>query len=621
MAIMFPRDIRSFPKATEGEIKVFHFLREAAKPNEAYKCWYEPIIGPEGTEPDFIIYGKNLGLIVIEVKDWRLDQIGIADNLNWTIYKGARSEELTNPDKQAKGYVNNLLNLLKNTEGFLSNHPLHRGKLRIPIGRMVAFPNISYIDYYKRGLHRLIPEERALFQEDLDPLGEILCDTSGRKLAEQLEKSLPFQFEGFSQEKEKKLSDLIWPEISIPRRQGVGKDEFTEEVKLLDNSQWKIAFRLGKGHQIIKGPPGSGKTLILVFRCGQLYSLQKRRVLLTCYNIALTSYLKRLIQEKGWRVGEQGIHVCHFFEVCSQVLGEEVKYDDKDPNYYKFIVDLTLDAIMQNSNKFGKFDAVLVDEGQDFDNDMLKVLMALLQPEKDLIIALDNYQDLYRRKASWSSLGINARGRCHYIDKVYRNTIEICKFTQRFIGETPRQSKLLPLFPEEPGIHGELPQLKGFKTINEIEDFLIEDIIEQIRQEQFRRSEIAIIYDDKNYGLDNFYYDNRGLPERLYKLLENSGIPTKWISKNITTKELFDITTDRVSLVSIHSSKGLDFELVYLVGIDNMQPTEKNQDYLARLLYVAMTRAKFKLVIAYIEETEFIKKMKGCLNQGKTTPC
>jgi len=67
----------------------------------------------------------------------------------------------------------------------------------------------------------------------------------------------PFQFEWFSQEKEEKLSDLILPEISIPRRQGVGKDEFTEEVKLFENSQWKIAFRLGKGHQIIKGAPAA----------------------------------------------------------------------------------------------------------------------------------------------------------------------------------------------------------------------------------------------------------------------------------------------------------------------------------------------------------------------------
>jgi superfamily I DNA/RNA helicase len=202
------------------------------------------------------------------------------------------------------------------------------------------------------------------------------------------------------------------------------------------------------------------------------------------------------------------------------------------------------------------------------------------------------------------------------LDKIYRNTIEISESTQRFIGEIPHPKKMYSLFQEEIGSHGELPEIRRFTNIKEIKEFLIENISKQIRQEQFKRSEIAVIYDDKNYGLVNFNYDNRELPERLLRLFENSGIPTKWVSKNINTKEEFDITTDRVSLVSIHSSKGLDFELVYLIGIDNMQPTEKTQDYLARLLYVAMTRAKYKLVITYIEETEFIKKMKACLNQG-----
>jgi DNA helicase II / ATP-dependent DNA helicase PcrA len=61
--------------------------------------------------------------------------------------------------------------------------------------------------------------------------------------------------------------------------------------------------------------------------------------------------------------------------------------------------------------------------------------------------------------------------------------------------------------------------------------------------------------------------------------------------------KLFDITTDRVSLISIHSAKGLDFDLVYLVGVDRIIPTDETRERLIRLLYVAITRAKYKLVI------------------------
>jgi len=73
---------------------------------------------------------------------------------------------------------------------------------------------------------------------------------------------------------------------------------------------------------------------------------------------------------------------------------------------------------------------------------------------------------------------------------------------------------------------------------------------------------------------------------------------------------MYDITTDRVSLISIHSSKGLDFDLVYLVGMDHIRPTEATKERLISLVYVAMTRAKYRLVIPYVEETEIIKRMK-----------
>jgi ATP-dependent exoDNAse (exonuclease V) beta subunit len=78
---------------------------------------------------------------------------------------------------------------------------------------------------------------------------------------------------------------------------------------------------------------------------------------------------------------------------------------------------------------------------------------------------------------------------------------------------------------------------------------------------------------------------------------------------------MYDVTTDRVSLISIHSSKGLDFDLVYLTGVDRIQPTHLTRAYLANLLYVAMTRAKYRLVIPYVKETEFIRQMKSCLTK------
>jgi superfamily I DNA/RNA helicase len=327
------------------------------------------------------------------------------------------------------------------------------------------------------------------------------------------------------------------------------------------------------------------------------------------------SYLKRLIQEKGIGVGKGGIHVFHYYELCSKILGEPVQFENEDNEYYDMIVEETISRVAKGESRLDPFDAILMDEGQDFSNEMLKTLLGILRSGGDLVIALDSYQDLYSRRGSWKSLGIQAVGRTSYMGKVYRNTSEIFNFTQRFIGETEKFEKQLALLPDDHALHGDPPELQRFVDYDRVESFLIEDLSKCLDQGEYKRSEVAVIYDDKVYGLDRFAYDNRALPMRVHKKLEASGIPTTWVSQDVRAKEMYDVTTDRVSLISVHSSKGLDFDLVYLIGVDRIQPTESTRAYLTNLIYVAMTRAKYRLVIPYERETEFIKQMKDCLTK------
>jgi hypothetical protein len=56
-------------------------------------------------EPDFVLFGKQHGLLILEVKDWRIDQIEEADSHHFEIWIGGREESKTNPDRQARGYV------------------------------------------------------------------------------------------------------------------------------------------------------------------------------------------------------------------------------------------------------------------------------------------------------------------------------------------------------------------------------------------------------------------------------------------------------------------------------------------------------------------------------------
>ena len=74
------------------------------------------------------------------------------------------------------------------------------------------------------------------------------------------------------------------------------------------------------------GPSGSGKTLILVHKAAFLkkYNPEIKNILFVCYNITLTNYIKRLLSNKQVPLGEGGVTVKHFFELCSEIIGQDL---------------------------------------------------------------------------------------------------------------------------------------------------------------------------------------------------------------------------------------------------------------------------------------------------------
>jgi hypothetical protein len=222
------------------------------------------------------------------------------------------------------------MNVLKEFPEFQSGPGEHQGQLKIPIGRMVVFPNISRVEYLDHGLEKMIPPERVLFQDDLAHEGEIRCDPTGKKFQDWIAPTCPFPFDGLSPKEIYRLNSIRYLVLKfhLPKREGFCKAEFQREIQVLDDNQARVALNLKAGHQIIKGPPGSGKTLVLVNHCCflQKYNPKIKRILLVCYNIALVSYLKRLLLEKGVGVGGDAIQVRHFFEVCSDILGMSIEY-------------------------------------------------------------------------------------------------------------------------------------------------------------------------------------------------------------------------------------------------------------------------------------------------------
>lgn len=59
----------------------------------------------------------------------------------------------------------------------------------------------------------------------------------------------------------------------------------------------------------------------------------------------------------------------HFFELCAKILNEKIQYEKQDQAYYDTVVQLALDKAPRSNIQY---DAILIDEGQDFSDEMFK---------------------------------------------------------------------------------------------------------------------------------------------------------------------------------------------------------------------------------------------------------
>ncbi|WP_257008194.1 3'-5' exonuclease [Bacillus sp. FJAT-45350] len=81
--------------------------------------------------------------------------------------------------------------------------------------------------------------------------------------------------------------------------------------------------------------------------------------------------------------------------------------------------------------------------------------------------------------------------------------------------------------------------------------------------------------------------------DTIIRSLKNEGLPYYWITENESSKRAFDREADTIKISTIDSSKGLDFQAVFIVNIENMPfALEENIEREVALLYIGMTRAK-----------------------------
>ncbi|MCJ7796562.1 MAG: NERD domain-containing protein [Thermoleophilia bacterium] len=633
MATMFPNAVELFH--TPGEERVYRWLAAVAKPDDAHLAWYTPDIGD--LEPDFVLYSPDVGLVVLEVKDWTLEHIFYVDPDTVELWTGGRSERRDNPLRQARNYRDRLKDALRHDRRLMAKDPVHHGNPKIPLHHGVVFPNICRHEWEGQPWTTVIPADRVFFADDLHPDGAICCDPSGGAFRAALQERFPPRFAFSLTEREVHfLRGLLFPQVRVdlPTRSGgrvaaggaTGHDAMVtadalayeadrERLRVLDGNQEAIARRWDGGHHLIVGPPGSGKTLVLVHKAAFLlrYDPRVKHILLLCYNITLVNYIRRLLGAKGVPLGEGGVDVVHLYELCARVLGEPVPFEGEDADFYDLAVQEAADRALACGLRY---DAVLIHEGQDFSDDMIRLATGLLNPVTNhLWVALDQAQDIYLRSGSWKKVGMKARSRVHRLRADYRSTQEISAFAARLAGSpsgpasaasAPATANLgarvspptqLELLPDLLAVHGPEPAVRRFADLAAAVASIPGTILELQRDYGYPLSEFAVLYPMRSVGNgvegDGVEGAGANLPAAIQTTLDAQGIVWRWASEDMHSKRSYDITADSVTISTVHSVKGLDFSCVFLVGFDMLKPGGRwSEAQIRSLTYVAATRAR-----------------------------
>jgi superfamily I DNA and RNA helicase len=187
------------------------------------------------------------------------------------------------------------------------------------------------------------------------------------------------------------------------------------------------------------------------------------------------------------------VQVYHFHDGCGEQLKTyhvEVQEDsgEKSVPIWGRQVSTVIDAVEKEEIPRAQYGALLIDEGDDFEANWLKLVTQMIDLEKDsLLLLYDDAQSIYKKQRdkkkdrldfSLSSVGIQARGRTTVLKMNYRNTRQILSFAYNFSKDfiQERQSDedaILRIAPEMAGQEGIEPVVKVWGSLTELKDIAV----------------------------------------------------------------------------------------------------------------------------------------------------
>jgi hypothetical protein len=322
----------------------------------------------------------------------------------------------------------------------------------------------------------------------------------------------------------------------------------------------------------VVGPAGSGKSMLAAERARRL-AREGYRTLLVCFNQRLATSLIHELQDVQ---APAGLDVTTFHRLCER-LGAEAgvlpaRPDPIPQGWWDETLPGALEAAIDGMPA-GRYHAVVVDEGQDFEARWFELLQRLLVDPGDVFwVFHDSGQALIRADVV-AGLGLER----HELFENHRNPESIAALAGRFyhggeeisaLRETGRRHTLLTA---EPG--------------DETLEALRRTLHRLVEDERVPPWKIAVLSGATATASGVWRHRRFG-----NAVLCNSALRDDGSSKGLAPEDVPD-EPDEILFETIRRFKGMEREVVVLVEL----PTEGER--LDELLYVGLTRATTELVV------------------------
>lgn len=235
------------------------------------------------------------------------------------------------------------------------------------------------------------------------------------------------------------IEDILCKSIDVrPVLRAALDDAEQQRIRLTANQAKVLRIIGGRRRAVVSGGAGTGKTVLAVEKAKAL-AKTGMSVLLLCYNRPLADSLAIGLQD------EPCIQAQSYHQLCDQrirqayqqghdILKEAVEAYPGTSDQYRFDVQMPYALALSADLLDERFDAVVVDEAQDFSDEYWLGVELLLRDQENghLYIFIDENQALYARSAK-----LPVEDAPFYLTNNCRNTAPIHEAGYRFYKGSP----------------------------------------------------------------------------------------------------------------------------------------------------------------------------------------